>query len=307
MFQKIRSKKPCIGLVLCSLLLIVCIFSLGQSRDMPVERLLQNLKTEKYSGKLIDLNLEDVNLKTVISHFEKLSGIPFELSPDIQAEYMVSWTYKCKQVPWDQVFAIILQEFNFEAIQKGEKVYLQTKTDTRMKLIREDQFKKPGSSWVMPMLIIIAVLAVMGGTAGFLWFKKTSKKKDGTSRDFSLDPEKAEHISKKVVYLFDVDKIYRNDDITLRLLSENMSIPPHQLSWVLNKKMNVTFSELVNSYRVEEVKKRLASSEDAYKTILDIAYEAGFSTKTSLNRVFLKLTGKTPSQYRKQNSPKKST
>jgi len=57
---------------------------------MPVERLLQNLKTENYSGRPIDLNLEEVDLKTVFSHFGKFSGILFELSPSIQTEPVMS-------------------------------------------------------------------------------------------------------------------------------------------------------------------------------------------------------------------------
>jgi AraC-like DNA-binding protein len=273
---------------------------------MPVEKLLQNLKSKNFSGKPIDLNLEDGDLKTLFSHLGEFSGIPIELSPDIQIESKVSVTFKCKQVPWDQVFELVIQEYNLEAFLKGEKVYLQPKIDSQMKLIREDSLKKPSPSRVVMLLIIIAVFAVVGGMAGFIFFKRKSKNNAGTSRDFTVDAEKADEIKKKVVYLFEVEKIFKNDDITLQSLSKDLSIPAHQLSWVLNKKMNITFSGLVNSYRVEEVKKRLASPGDADKTILDIAYEAGFSTKTSFNRVFLKLTGKTPSQYRKQNSSKNS-
>jgi AraC-like DNA-binding protein len=307
MLRKKKHQKLFVGIMSSFLWLNACLPSAGQSRDMPVERLLQNLKTERYSGKPIDLNLEEVDLKTVFSRLGEFSGIPFELSPDIQTEPMMSWTYKCKHVPWDQVLALVIREFNFEAVQKGNKVYLHPKTDSRMKLVREDHLKKPGPSRVVPLLIIIAVLVAVGGTAAFLLFKKTSKTNAKTSRDFTIDPEKADEIRKKLVYLFDVEKIFKNDDMTLRSLSEELSIPSHQLSWILNNKMNVTFSGLLNSYRVDEVKKRLASPGDADKTILDIAFDAGFSTKTSFNRAFLRLTGKTPSQYRKQNLSKKSS
>ena len=95
------------------------------------------------------------------------------------------------------------------------------------------------------------------------------------------------------------------EDISLQSLSEELDVPAYQLSWVINRKMNLTFSELVNSYRVEEVKKRLASPQDTEKTILDIAFDAGFNTKTSFNRVFKKITGVTPSHYRRQHQPKK--
>lgn len=105
----------------------VCLPSAGKGQDMKVERLLQNLKTGQYSGETIDLNLEDVDLKTVVTQFGEFSGIPFELSPDIPTEPMRSWTYKCKGVPWDQVLALVIQEFNFEAVPKGDNVYLQAK------------------------------------------------------------------------------------------------------------------------------------------------------------------------------------
>ncbi len=307
MLLKNRHRKP-FGVIISSFVLLnVCLPSSGQSRDMPVERLLQNLKTGQYSGKPIDLNLEDVDLKAVFSRLGEASGITFELSPDIQTEPMMSWTYKCKGVPWDQVLALVIQEFNLEAVQKGDNVCLRPKTGSRMKLVREDLFKKPAPSRAVPLLIIIGILAAAGGTAGFLLFKKASKAPARTSKEFTLDPEKAEEIRKKLVYLFEVEKIFKSDDLTLRSLAENLSIPPHQLSWVLNKRMNVTFSGLLNSCRIEEVKKRLGSSADAEKTILEIAFDAGFGTKTSFNRTFFRLTGKTPSQYRKEySSPKTS-
>jgi AraC-like DNA-binding protein len=218
----------------------------------------------------------------------------------------VTWTYKCKQVPWDRVLSFVIRDFNFEAVQIGEKVYLQPESGSQMKLIGEDYIKRRVPTGII-ILIIVGICSFVGGTAGFLFFKKKSKSQEKTTRDFSIDPEKAENIQKKVVYIFEVEKIFKNEDITLRSLSEKLFIPSHHLSWILNKKMKVTFSELINSYRVEEVKKRLASPKDANKTILDIAFEAGFSTKTSFNRVFLKMTGKTPTQYRKQNLPQNNS
>jgi AraC-like DNA-binding protein len=273
---------------------------------MPVERLLQNLKTGQYSGQLIDLNLENVDLKTVVSRLGEVSGIPFELGPDFQTEPGTSWTYKCKGVPWDRVLALVVQEFNLEAVIKGDNVYLQPKSGSPMRLVREDQFKKSGPSRAVPLLIIIGFLAAAGGSAAFVLFKRASKTKAKTSKEFSLAPEKAEETRKRLVYLFEVEKIFKNDELTLRSLAERLSLPPHQLSWVLNKTMNITFSGILNSYRVEDVKKRLASAADAEMTILEIAFDAGFRTKTSFNRAFFRVMRKTPSEYRKQNLAKKS-
>jgi len=307
MSHKKRYQKLFLGIISAFLWLGVCLPSAGQNRDMPVERLLQNLKTGQYSGKPVDLNLVDVDLKTVFSRLGEVSGIPLELSPDIETGPAMSWTYKYKGVPWDRVLALVIQQFNLEAVQKGDRVDLRPKTDSRMKLVQEDQYQKPGRSRVVPLLVIIGILAAAGGAAGFLLFKRASKTKAKASKEFTLDPEKAGEIRKKLVYLFEVEKIFKNDGLTLRSLADALSIPPHQLSRVLNKTMNVTFSGLLNSYRVEEVKKRLGSAADAEKTILDIAFDAGFGTKTSFNRTFVRMTGKTPSQYRKEySSPKTS-
>jgi AraC-like DNA-binding protein len=267
---------------------------------MPLERLLQNLKTGHYSGKPIDLSLEDVALQTVFSRLGEVSGILFNLNPDIQTEPEMRWTYKCQGAPWDQVLALVLRDFDLDAVQEGDSVNLQPRTSSRMKLIREDHIQRPSVFPAVPLLIILGALAAVGGTAGILLIKRASKTKPRTSKEFTLDPEKSDEIRKKLVYLFEVEKIFKNDDLTLRSLAEELSIPPHQLSWVLNKRMSVTFSGLLNSYRIEEVKKRLGSAADVEKTILDIAFDAGFRTKTSFNRTFFKVTGKTPSQYRKE-------
>jgi AraC-like DNA-binding protein len=305
MSHKKRYKNLSVGIISSFLWLYACLPGAGESRDMPVERLLQNLKTGQYSGKRVNLSLADVDLKTVFYRLREVSGIPFELSPDIQADAKMSWTYKFKGVPWDQVLAFVIQEFNIEAVQKEDGVYLQPKAASGMKLVQEDHLRKPGPFRAVPLLIIIGVIAVAGGTAGFFLLKRASKTKVRTSKEFTLDPEKAEEIRKKLVYLIEVEKIFKNDDLTLRSLAEALSVPPHQLSWVLNRKMNVTFSELINSYRVEEVKRRLASAADSEKTVLDLALDAGFRTKTSFNRTFFRLTGKTPSRYRKEySSPK---
>jgi AraC-like DNA-binding protein len=280
--------------------------SAAQNQDLSAERLLQNLKTERYSGKPIDLDLEEAGIDTVLSHLEKLSGLSFERSPDISPQSSIKRTYKYKQVPWDHILAMILNEYDLEAVFKEGAVFIQPNKDNLMRIVREDQLPTSGPSRVSPLIYFLLVLVLAGGAAGILLYKKRIQTGKISPRGFVIDPEKADEIMKKVSYLFDVEKIYRQENINVQLLSEKLSIPSYQLSWVINKKMNTTFSELVNSCRIEEVKKRLTSHLDADKTILEIAFDSGFNTKTSFNRVFKKLTNKTPSQYRKQFLLKKT-
>lgn len=271
-----------------------------QNQDISTEELINNLKTKKYTGKLVDLDLEDVGLETLFSRLEKFSGLSFELSPNIPMEFMAKKTCRFKQVRWDRILSLILSEFHLEAIPTDGAVCIQPIEDNRMRIIREDQLQKRGSSRIPPLLYILAVLVLACGTSGLLLYRKRLQAGKTSSKGFVIEAEKADEIMKRVTYLFEVGKLYRNEDISLQSLSEELSIPSYQISWIINKKMNVTFSGLVNSYRIEEVKKRLASSQEAGKTILEIAFDAGFNTKTSFNRVFKKLTRMTPSQYRRR-------
>ena len=274
--------------------------SVGQGQDMSVEELLNNLKTENYKGKPVDLDLEEVGIETLFLHLEKSSGLSFELSPDIPLQLSNKNAYHFKQVPWDKILSLLLKEFSLETIPKNGGVYVQPKEKNMVQIIKEDQLPISGSSRVSPLLYILTVLVMVGGISGFWLYRKRLKAGKTSSGGFAIDPEKADEIMKKVTFLFEVEKIFRKEDISVQALSEKLSIPSYQLSWIINNKMNVTFSGLVNSYRVEEVKKRLTSPQDSGKTILEIAFDAGFSTKTSFNRVFKKLTKMTPSQFRKQ-------
>jgi AraC-like DNA-binding protein len=303
--DKIRLMKV-ITLPLCVLALLGGMSAfLDKAQDMSVEELLTNLKTEQFSGRPIDISLENVGITTIFSHLEKFSGISFEFSPNIPMQSLADKAYSFKQVPWDRVLSLILRELSLEAIPMDGGVYLQPKKDTMLGIIREDQVQTHGPSRIPPLLYFLAAIALIGGITGFLFYRKRQKAGTTGSGGFVIEPERADEIAKRVTYLFDVEKIFRKEDVSVQSVSEKLSIPSYQLSWVINKKMNATFSGLVNSYRIEEVKKKLVSSQDRDKTILEIAYDAGFNTKTSFNRVFKKLTKMTPSQYRGQLQQKK--
>lgn len=95
-------------------------------------------------------------------------------------------------------------------------------------------------------------------------------------------------------------KPYLKQDLKLNELSERLSIPPHQLSQVINQELGLNFFDFINQYRVNEVEKRLLNSEMQHLTILGIAMECGFSNKVTFNRIFKKFTGVTPSAYIKR-------
>jgi len=96
------------------------------------------------------------------------------------------------------------------------------------------------------------------------------------------------------------EKPYLDEGLTLGMLAQMLPTTDKKLSTLLNQYMNTTFYDLINKYRVEAVKKKLDSGENDNLTLLGIAYESGFKSKTSFNRIFKKETGLSPSEYKKK-------
>ncbi|CAM1371120.1 AraC family transcriptional regulator [Tenacibaculum soleae] len=109
-------------------------------------------------------------------------------------------------------------------------------------------------------------------------------------------------LKQKLIILMENDKPYLDAELTLVKLAQLINITPHQLSYVINTSFNENFFWFVNKYRVEKVKKLLLSKEYNHMSILGIAYEAGFNSKTSFNTTFKKICSQTPSQFKKKGT-----
>lgn len=103
------------------------------------------------------------------------------------------------------------------------------------------------------------------------------------------------------------EKPYLNADLTLEELAKDVSIPRHYLTQVLNEQLHKNFYTYINEYRIEEVKRRLRDRESDHLTLLAIAYESGFNSKSTFNTTFKKFTHFTPSQFRKLHIAKGKT
>ena len=96
-------------------------------------------------------------------------------------------------------------------------------------------------------------------------------------------------------------KPFLNGELTASELADELEMSRHQLSQILNYQLGLNFYDFINEYRVEEFKSRLKLSENNNLTLLGIAYDSGFNSKTTFNTIFKKVTGLTPSQYKKIN------
>jgi len=98
----------------------------------------------------------------------------------------------------------------------------------------------------------------------------------------------------------EAEKPFTDGDLTIQKLADKLSIPPHHLSQTINERLGQTFSDFINSYRVTEAKQRLLDPSLKHLSVLGIAIEVGFNSKSSFNSVFKRYTQMTPSEFRSQ-------
>lgn len=115
-----------------------------------------------------------------------------------------------------------------------------------------------------------------------------------------LKDSDAEQYLSKINTFMKTEKVYLDANFTLPDLAEKLEIPSHILSRVINEKLGLNFFDFINQYRIEEVKSKMANPDFDNLSLLGIAFESGFNTKSAFNRVFKKMTGLTPSEFKKQ-------
>ncbi len=79
----------------------------------------------------------------------------------------------------------------------------------------------------------------------------------------------------------------------------DLELYPNQLSWLINENLGKNFSEFINHYRVETFKRISKDPKNSHITLLGLAYDSGFNSKTVFNTFFKKETGMTPNQFLK--------
>ena len=96
------------------------------------------------------------------------------------------------------------------------------------------------------------------------------------------------------------NKMYQDPDLTLASLAEYLNLSPNVISRTINAGFGQSFTDYINTYRIAEVKRRLDAGDAVRMTILALALDAGFSSKTTFNRVFKERMGHTPKEYIKR-------
>ncbi|NOW96120.1 ABC transporter permease [Mucilaginibacter sp. SG564] len=95
-------------------------------------------------------------------------------------------------------------------------------------------------------------------------------------------------------------RFYTDPDLALATLAVQLGIHPHELSKIMNLGLKKNFSDFINEFRVRETIRKMRDPAYDHLNLLGIAYESGFNSKTTFNRVFREITGKTPLEYKKE-------
>jgi AraC-like DNA-binding protein len=125
---------------------------------------------------------------------------------------------------------------------------------------------------------------------------------DAKYRKSGLDPAKAAAMETALLTLMDEQGPQEDSDLTLQQLADQLEVSPHNLSEVINARLGTSFHDFVNGYRVEEAKRRLLDPKLSHQTILAIAIDSGFRSKSTFNKIFKRFTGVTPSEFRRANA-----
>ncbi|MEM1321908.1 MAG: helix-turn-helix domain-containing protein [Bacteroidota bacterium] len=124
------------------------------------------------------------------------------------------------------------------------------------------------------------------------------KKKKRVSN--ALSSAEAEHYTELLLSAMEIERQYLKSDLGLKYLAEKINLHPNKLSWLLNESIGKNFYEFVNSFRLKEFQKRAIDPQDQHLSILGLAYESGFNSKSVFNDYFKKNTGLTPKVWVKQ-------
>lgn len=117
-----------------------------------------------------------------------------------------------------------------------------------------------------------------------------------------LDQETSERVLQQLLTYFDEEEPFLQPDLTLRSLANELNVNTNQLSWLINQKLKKNFSNFINSYRIQRFQELAISPENQHISLIGLAYESGFNSKTVFNTYFKKQVGVTPKVWLKNQA-----
>ncbi len=115
-----------------------------------------------------------------------------------------------------------------------------------------------------------------------------------------MSMDEVDHFTRKLDELMNHEHLYLETSLTLRSLAETLNLHPNKLSWLLNERLNNNFNDYVNGFRLRAFQLKALNPAYSHLTLLGLAYESGFTSKSVFNEFFTKITGLTPKAWVKK-------
>ena len=147
-----------------------------------------------------------------------------------------------------------------------------------------------------PIFIPLTVLIYILGIKGYMLTRNRAQVFT-THQSIKLDGLKLEKLEKAIIRSMEEDKLYLDPNLDLKKLVNHVGSDQRTVSYMLNQHFAKSFNAFVNYYRVEEVKQRMVSIDHERLKLSGIAYESGFNSQSTFQRVFKQLTSLSPKEY----------
>jgi len=134
------------------------------------------------------------------------------------------------------------------------------------------------------------------------WFEQVSTQPVEKYHNKKIDGSEASKLLKELDLLMLNKKIFTNPTLKLKTLADQLNIPSHQLSQLLNDNLGKGFKPFINEHRIKEACQLLGTKNQL--SLEGIGYEVGFRSKSTFFTTFKRLTNRTPAQYKEQKASK---
>jgi ligand-binding sensor domain-containing protein/AraC-like DNA-binding protein len=138
-------------------------------------------------------------------------------------------------------------------------------------------------------------LKKQGGLRQALRLKRKSKDRTAAAAQREID----ENV-RKLLYLLEVENVYKDANLSIKSLASKLIVAPRTLSHLINDQLETNFHNFITGYRIKEARRLLSAPGAREKSILEIAHEVGYNSKSAFNRAFKEITQMTPSEFRKK-------
>jgi len=148
-----------------------------------------------------------------------------------------------------------------------------------------------------PLYTLLAVMMIWIAASAFLW------QGAGVPTLASLvsrpsPPAELRQKGKWLRKVMETGLFYRDAELSLSSLAKVLDIHPHELSRIINVALKKNFNDFINEYRIREITRKMQDPAYDRLTLLGIAFDSGFNSKTTFNRTFRQLTGKSAAEYK---------